>query len=192
MFLADDAAIVYRFDSVLRGIADYYSGSTQQSVLSRLYYALKKSACLTIAHRNSKRYATWIYNKYGKDLVIKTTTKDGKKKTVELLIPKVGKVKWHVSSKGQLNNILVIPIGVPIPQTLSVVCSAKDLPCAIFNCSNSASKWHHIKHRKRIKGKELQKKISAYTVKQIAVYKQHHQLIYSGKYDGPSLKKLKG
>jgi group II intron reverse transcriptase/maturase len=192
LFLADDAAIVHRFNSVLRGIANYYSGSTQQSVLSRLYYALKKSACLTIAHRNSKRNATWTYNKYGKDLVIKTSTKDGKEQTVKLLMPKAGKVKWHVSPKGQLNNVLVVPIGVPIPQTLSIICSAKDLPCAIPNCPNSASEWHHIKHRKRIKGKELQKKISAYTAKQIAVCKRHHQLIHSGKYDGPSLRKLKG
>ena len=192
LFLSDDAAIVHRFNNVFRGIANYYSGSTQQSVLSRLYYALKKSVCLTIAHRNSKRNATWTYNKYGKDLVINTTTKDGKEKTVKLLTPKAEKVKWHVSPKGQLNNVLVVPIGVPIPQTLIVVCSAKDLPCAIPNCPNSASKWYHIKHRKRIKGKELQKKISAYTAKQIAVCKRHHQLIHSGKYDGPSLRKLKG
>ena len=192
VFLGDDAAIIHRFNSVLRGIANYYSGSTQQSVLSRLYYALKKSASLTIAHRNSKRNANWTLKKYGKDMVIKTTTKDGKEKVVELFVPKAQKVKWHNSAKGQLENVLVVPTGVPIPQTLSVVCSAKDLPCAIPNCPNSASEWHHIKHRKRIKGSELQKKITAYTAKQIAVCVKHHQLIHNGKYDGPSLRKLKG
>jgi Type II intron maturase len=170
----------------------YYSGSTQQSALSKFYYALKKSASLTIAHRNSKRNANWTFKKYGKDMVIKTTTKDGKENVVELFVPKAQKVKWHDSTKGQLENVLVVPIGVPIPQTLSVVCSAKDLPCAIPNCPNKASEWHYIKHRKQIKGAELQKKITAYTAKQIAVCTKHHQLIHNGKYDGPSLRKLRG
>ena len=192
IFLGDDAAIIHRLNSVLRGIANYYSGSTQQLVLSRLYYALKKSASLTIAHRNSKRNANWTLKKYGKDMVIKTTTKDGKEKVVELFMPKAQKVKWHDSAKGQLENVLVVPSGVSIPQTLSVVCTAKDLPCAIPNCPNRASEWHHIKHRKRVKGTELQKKITAYTAKQIVVCTKHNQLIHNGKYNGPSLRKLKG
>lgn len=192
VFLGDDAAIIHRFNSVFRNIANYYSGSTQQSVLSKLYYALKKSASLTIAHRNSKKNANWTFKKYGKDIVIKTTAKDGKEKVVTLCVPKAQKIKWHDSTKGQLENVLVVPIGVPIPQTLNFVCSAKDLPCAIPNCPNRASEWHHIKHRKRIKGAELQKKITAYTAKQVAVCMKHHQLIHNGKYDGPSLRKLKG
>jgi hypothetical protein len=58
LFLKSDAAVVYRFNEVLRRVSNYYSGSTQQSILSRLYYVLKKSAALTIAHRNSKKYAS--------------------------------------------------------------------------------------------------------------------------------------
>ena len=192
VFLGDDAAIVHRFNSVLRGIANYYSGSTQQSVLSRLYYALKKSASLTIAYRNFKRNANWTLKKYGKDIVVKIRAKDGKEKVVEFVIPRAQKVKWYDSGKGHLENVLVVPTGVPIPQTLSVACPVKNLPCAIPNCPNKSSKWYCMKHRKRIKGSELQKKITAYTAKQIAVCKKHHQLIYSGKYDGPSLRKLKG
>lgn len=68
------------------------------------------------------------------------------------------------------------------------MCSVKDLSCGIPNCPNKASEWHHIKHRKRIVGKNFQKKITAYTAKQIAVCAAHHQLIHSGKYDGPSLR----
>ena len=58
LFLKDDVAVVHRFNDILRKISNYYSGSTQQGILSRIYYALKKSAALTIAHRNSKRYAS--------------------------------------------------------------------------------------------------------------------------------------
>lgn len=71
----------------------YYSGSTQQSVLSKFYYALKKSASLTIAHRNSKRNANWTFKKYGRDMVVKTATNDGKEKVVKLFVPKAQKVQ---------------------------------------------------------------------------------------------------
>lgn len=58
LFLKNDAAVVHRFNDILQRISIYYSGSTQQGTLSRIYYALKKSAALTIAHINSKRYAS--------------------------------------------------------------------------------------------------------------------------------------
>ena len=46
--------------------------------------------------------------------------------------------------------------------------------------------------KKKIKGTERKKIITAYTAKQIPVCKAHHTLIHNGKYDGPSLKKLRG
>lgn len=192
LFLNNDAAIVHKFNIVLKSIANYYSGSTQKSILSRLYFALKKSACLTIAHWNSKKHASWSKKKYGDNLIIPMTTKNGKTKTVELFKPRADKVKWHISIKGQLKNISVVPVGVPAPQRLSVVSSINNLSCAIFNCPNNAKEWHYIKHWKRIKKSKLQKKINDYTVKQIAVCKNHNLLINTGKYNSFSLKKLKG
>jgi predicted HNH restriction endonuclease len=82
--------------------------------------------------------------------------------------------------------------GNPIPKTLTLACSASDLPCGIPNCPNMAGDWHHVKHQKKIKGTERKKIITAYTAKQIPVCKAHHTLIHNGKYDGPSLKKLRG
>ena len=38
----------------------------------------------------------------------------------------------------------------------------------------------------------MQRKISAYTAKQIPLCLFHHNQVHSGKYDGPSLRKLKG
>jgi hypothetical protein len=78
-----------------------------------------------------------------------------------------------------------------LAETLNVVCSAEDLPCVIPNCPNKAKEWQYIKHRKRIKGK-ASIKISASTAKQIAVCKEHYLLIHNAKYDGPSLRKLRG
>jgi hypothetical protein len=69
---------------------------------------------------------------------------------------------------------------------------ASELKCAIPNCTLEASEWHHIKHRKKFKGPTRIKNISAYTAKQIPLCKAHHGIVYSGKYDGPSLRKLPG
>ena len=58
LFLPSDQDVIYRFNAVIRGINGYYSGSTQKSVLSRFYFALRKSAALTLAHRHKKK-STW-------------------------------------------------------------------------------------------------------------------------------------
>lgn len=101
LYLKNDAAVVYKFNSVFRNIANYYSSSTQQRILSRFYYALKKSAALTIAHRNSKKHASWTLKKYGKNMVIFNTDNVRKDKFVEIFIPKTQKIKWRTSFKNQ-------------------------------------------------------------------------------------------
>ena len=88
--------------------------------------------------------------------------------------------------------MLVTPLGAPVPVTLNAVCSAEELDCAIPNCTLKAGAWHHIRHRKHIKGSERKKSISSYFAKQIPLCKSHHDLVHAGKYDGPSLRKLLG
>lgn len=192
LFLKNDAAVVHRFNDILQRISIYYSGSTQQGTLSRIYYALKKSAALTIAHINSKRYASWTLKKYGKDIAIKVQYKNGSSAIVRLFVPKAGKVKWHIENKGQLKDLLTVSEGVVKTKISNVICSVKNCLCAIPNCPNTAEEWHIVKHRKITKSHGVKKKLNTYIVKQIPICIKHYLLIYSGKYDGPSLKKLKG
>lgn len=192
LFLEDDAAVVRRFNDILRKISDYYSGSTQQGILTRIYYALKKSAALTIAHRNSERNASWTLKKYGKNITIKIQYKNSSSAIVRLLIPRAGKMKWHTSNKGQLNNFLNLPRGGAATEVSGVICSVKNCFCAIPNCPNVSTEWYVIKHRKIIKRYDVQKKFNTYIVKQVPLCIKHYLSIYSGKYDGPSLRKLKG
>jgi hypothetical protein len=51
-------------------------------------------------------------------------------------MPKSGSVKF---ANGKLNYMLVIPKGSPIPATLTAVCSASELDCAVPNCTSKAS-----------------------------------------------------
>ena len=187
LFLDSEYEIIQRFNSVVRGIKYYYSCSTYRSVLDRFWHNLKRSAALTIAHKNKKRSAKWAFDKFGKDLIV--TNKNGDKKVSFLMPSADGKIKF---ANGNVNHMLVVPQGVPLPITLNAVCSASDLDCAIPNCTLKASEWHHIKHRKKIKGNRNQKSLYAYTAKQIPLCKNHHLIVHSGKYDGPSLRKLPG
>jgi hypothetical protein len=148
---------------------------------------MKRSAALTLAHKHKKRSAKWSFTKYGNELNV-TNPKNGK--VINLLIPKSnGQIKF---GSGELNYMLVTPKGSPLPITLSAICSASELDCAIPNCTKKAAHWHHIKHRKRIKGSSIQRAIYAYTAKQIPLCVNHHNLVHTGKYDGPSLRKLPG
>jgi hypothetical protein len=75
---------------------------------------------------------------------------------------------------------------------LHAVCSASKLDCVIPNCPNKASHWQHVKHKKKYKGFDIERKLFSYTAKQIPICKEHKILIDLGKYDGPSLRKIRG
>lgn len=188
LFLDSEYEIIQRFNSVIRGIQYYYSCSTYRSVLDRFWYTMRRSAALTLAHKNKKRSAKWAFDKFGTDLTIINKKSD---KKVSFLMPKIDGKKIKFGA-GNLNYMLVIPKGSPLPITLTAVCSASELDCAVPNCTLKASEWHHIRHRKRIKGNHVQRSIYAYTAKQIPLCKNHHLLVHAGKYDGPSLRKLPG
>ena len=52
--------------------------------------------------------------------------------------------------------MLVPPEGVSLPVTLSAVCVASELSCAIPSYTLKAAHWHHVKHRNRVKGSSIQ------------------------------------
>jgi hypothetical protein len=55
LFLPTDQVVIQRFNAIIKGIKNFYSGSIQQSVLCRFYFALRKSAFLTLVHRYKKK-----------------------------------------------------------------------------------------------------------------------------------------
>lgn len=189
LFLNSDVEVVRRFNSVLYGVRNYYSGSTQKSVLSRFRHLMLKSCALTLAHRNKKTSSWWAFNKYGRNLCIK----DDKGNTIVAFgTMKSSQPTWFSGSRGNIGNMLVNIGGVSIPRTLSAVVSASELKCAVVDCNKNAQEWHHITHQRKLKGAANRRKILAYTAKQLPMCLTHHKLIHSGKYDGPSLKSLKG
>jgi hypothetical protein len=119
------------------------------------------------------------------------------KKPVSFYLPSISKDMYGSKSKKKIKEVSMCDLtmkiqGTTIPSTLHAVCHASELECCIPGCLNKASNWHHIKHRKNYKGSDSTRKLLSYTAKQIPVCKAHHFSIHSGKYDGPSLRKLKG
>lgn len=184
LFLTSDTELVRRFNAVARGLAEYYKGSKYPSALTEFWSVLRRSLALTIAHRHKLRSAKKAFDRWGSELQVDLKTK--------WIKPEMKGGKWlsKDSKQGNLLSLLHwMPSGGNFPRTLSSVVSASELHCSIPNCPNRAENWHHINHRKRAmnKGKDL-----ALISKQIPICKPHHIIIHSGKYDGPSLRKLPG
>ena len=158
IYLPEDALVIKRFNAVLRGIANYYSGSECPSALYELWELFRRSAALTLAHRRKMRTAKSAFHKWGRDLTIDyEVEKKGKmvSQTVEFKIPdiKYGYFKKPGAIQGQLSWLMftTTPKGVSFPKSLNCIVSASELPCCIPKCLNMAGKWCHITPRKKQK-----------------------------------------
>lgn len=196
LYLVGDNVIINRFNSISRGLANYYSGSEYPSALYELFELLRRSCALTLAHRHKMRSAKSAFTRWGKDLTVKYTVTNKKKESIEKSVsfelPVVSTGKWK---SGNLNEFLsnADPKGTPLPKTLSGIISASELDCCIPKCPNKAAQWHHVSNRKRNKRRSSSEAlVAAYESKQVPVCLAHHILITNGKYDGPSLRKMSG
>jgi hypothetical protein len=82
--------VLQKFNEITRGLANYYVGSCCFASLIEVYYLLKRSAALTLAHRHKKRTAKWAFEKWGKELVVQKVRLNKRKeqlKTIRFLIP---------------------------------------------------------------------------------------------------------
>lgn len=187
--------MIHHFNSIIKSIKNYYSGSTQQNVLNKFYFTLRKSAALTLAHRHKRKSAWWSFKKFGKDLTIVYKNKEKKELSVKFKIPIASKIIWNINSNKYSNTNDILPTiqKVAVPRSLGIICSASELSCAVPNCLNKAKRWYQGKHQKKPKVKNhLEILILSSTAKQIPICTPHYHLIHSGKYNGPSLRKIKG
>jgi hypothetical protein len=79
-----------------------------------------------------------------------------------------------------------------VPRFFDVVSFVSEISCVVPGCPNQAEHWHYVKHQKKARAKNNHKIILALTAKQIPVCALHYRLIHAGKYNGQSLRKMKG
>jgi hypothetical protein len=113
-------------------------------------------------------------------LTIIYKNKKNKELSVKFEILSASKVSWNLNSGTDSNTRDVLPIiqGVSVPRSLSIICLASELSCAVPGCPNQANHWHHVKHQKKVKAKDYHKILLALTAKQIPVCAHHHHLIH--------------
>jgi len=112
IFLPEDLEVVKKFNAVMRGVANYYSGSEYPSALYELWKLLRRSLALTFAYRHKKRTTKSGFKKWGKDLVIGyEVERRGKKenRSVKFEIPDIsyGKFKRPGSFKENLSWLML-------------------------------------------------------------------------------------
>lgn len=185
--------IIQRYNAIVRGLVGYYSGSERLSDLHKFIHELKRSAALTIAHYYGESSARKMFEKYSKNLeIVRGDAFVHTRRKVEFLHPNLTKrpaqLKW---GSGDVNKIARLPVeGISLPKTMTVIRDVKELECCIPGCDQKAADWHHIKHQRKVGGGGIKRAITLQTAKQLPVCKKHHTLIHSGKYNGPSLRKM--
>lgn len=65
LYLVGDNVVINRFNSILRGLANYYNGSEYPSALYELFKRLRRSCALTLVHRHKMRPAKSAFTRWG-------------------------------------------------------------------------------------------------------------------------------
>ena len=185
--------IVQRYNSVVRGLINYYSGSERLMDIYHVIYTLRRSAALTLAHHKKRISAKWAFKTWGPNLKVELPCPSTDKvKNAEFFFPSLEKhnYRWGSSDIGEVSRKVIA--GFPLAKTMTLVKAAKELQCSIPNCNNQASDWHHIRHRRKVAGTDSEKSFQVVHARQIPVCKKHHRDIHAGRYDGVSLNKIHG
>jgi hypothetical protein len=183
--------IIHQFNAVVKGLINYYNGSERLSDLYHILYALRRSAALTLAHHKKKTSAKWAFKTWGPDLTVPVQNSKNNR-SISFYFPTLEKLKFRWGAL-DINDISRNQIaGFNVPKSMHLVKSAKDLKCSIPDCHNQATDWHHIRHKRKIKDSGNSRLLAVAFARQIPVCKKHHTSIHSGRYDGPSLKKILG
>jgi retron-type reverse transcriptase len=186
--------IIHRYNSVVKGLINYYKGSERLHNMYHIIYTLRRSAALTLAHHKMQKTAKWAFKTWGPNLTVSLDSRGTKERSISFYFPSLEQhtVRWGAED---VNDVSLNKIaGYQIPKSMALVRKASDLQCAIPECNNQAKDWHHIRHKRKIGGSESdsQRIFVVAFARQIPVCKKHHNLIHSGKYDGVSLKKIPG
>jgi group II intron reverse transcriptase/maturase len=184
--------VITRYNSIVKGLVNYYRGSERVSVMGEFLYMLRTSAALTLAHQQKRPTASYALKRWGKNLEITSTDSKQRPLSVSFERPSLSNVnrKWMGGDINELTRKKLV--GFAYPKTMTLVRSARDLKCAIPGCESQATQWHHVKHRRKVKGVGWCHSRAVVVAKQIPICRLHHREIHAGKYDGTSLRKIEG
>ena len=83
----DHADILKYYNSVIRGVYNYYSFVNNTQDLAHVIWRITESCALTLARKFKLRTMSLAYRKFGKDLGCNIELKDGQEKRVSIFLP---------------------------------------------------------------------------------------------------------
>ena len=179
----EDETIVSHFRAVWIGLSNYYSGCTNLGKLQYIYYLLKFSCAMTLAHRHRMSVRS-VFTKYTKEL--KVHKNKGSNSTDSKIVTFPNRTTWTIKNrKWQINPFFIDPFRI-FANRISI----SKLGCACVFCESRINiEMHHIHHvRKRgSRDSGFQGERNLFQRKQIPLCRICHQNVHKGEYDGPAL-----
>jgi group II intron reverse transcriptase/maturase len=178
----DDHLIVASFNTVRRGLINYYCLADNSNIFYRIDYILRYSLAKTLAHRHRSSIKK-IFKKHGKTLKVEYTNSKGKVKKTSM--PKFENFK---------PNIISTPKMYPFDTHMGRVTKSKlGSNCCICG-ENHNVEMHHVKHIRKRKNTKNKQTFTTFmgliNRKQIPVCRACHTKIHTGKYNSIKLNEL--
>jgi group II intron reverse transcriptase/maturase len=168
----DHADIVNYYNSVIRGIVNYYSfvdNYTRVGALVKLH--LLRSCALTLALKYKLRHKSKAFKKFGSKLACPST---GKRIIIPESFKRTG--KFHIGAK---------PVDSVITQKWNRKLTKSNLGKACVICGVFPAEMHHIRKTEDIRQKQTKGKIDFFTMqmiginrKQVPLCKDHHRKLH--------------
>lgn len=190
----DEFQIVQKYDSIMRGIVNFYFKCDTAYPLNRIDYILRYSCAKTLATRK-KITVSQVFSLYGKDLTINKNIKSDSKggfRTRTICFKGLKELRRLAVLRNPVLNTSFDPFKI---RTFWRTTFKMYSFCVICGCQHNIE-MHHIKSLKNIKNLPSKSKGSFNTIlkqlnrKQVPVCKSCHVEITSGRYSGTSLKDL--
>lgn len=180
----DKDQIVAQYNSVMRGIANYYAACTNFSKLNRVDYILRYSLAKTLANKERSSMVKQ-FQKRGKNLRVEKAVGEKKVSVSFVDFRSLKRVKFS-GQQPNLDRIFAL-------QTFRTKSKLGITECAVKGClSGDPVEMHHVKHIRK-----MGKKVSGFTKlmaqinrKQVPLCASCHKKVHRGTYDGLALKDL--
>lgn len=180
----EDAQIVYLYNSVIRGLINFYRTNLKRySLIWKYVYILRYSCMHTLANKHRLTLKK-VIKKYGKHITVKTPTRSEPDKVTSLIGYRTGKTLFEEKKQEPTNEIFSPRVNWRTTYKLNKCCVI---------CGNEFNvQMHHIKHIRKmgLKLVGFDKVMASLNRKQIMVCVPCHGKIHRGEYHGMALKDL--
>lgn len=173
--------IIRRYNSIMNGIANYYSFADNRRYLRKISWILKESLRKTLSRKLNINKKTFI-SRFGKDISVRIKGKENSSviRYVETDFSRrpmlfLGKTNFSDPTQALTYKVSTI-------SSLGMVCS---------NCGSSSKiEMHHVKHIKTINSKlnTFDKMVAKINRKQVPLCRKCHMEVHKGIYHGKSIK----